>query len=106
MLSSIPGKDGGHRKVKDGADNCSRHPGEPPDIIRREDIGRYSDVGDDTEAADQIENAKAPHEAEAAQSPVPISELIVQEEIRSHCHQRGNYLRGAKTEPHQIKAGP
>jgi hypothetical protein len=51
MLSSIPGKDGGHRKVKDGANNRSRHPGEPPDRIRREGVGRYADVGDDTEAA-------------------------------------------------------
>ena len=80
-------------------DDGSRHARQPPSMARGERIGRYPDIGNSPDSADQVEEGKPAQQGQTAQSLVAISKLIIQEEIRSHRHQRGNTLYDSELEP-------
>jgi len=80
-------------------DDSARHARQPPSMARGERIGRYPDIGNSPDSADQVEEGKPAQQGQTAQSLVAISKLIIQEEIRSHRHQRGNTLYDSELEP-------
>src|SRR6516164_1978781 len=85
-LPTTPGEDRGYSEI---TDDGARHARQPPSMARGERIGRYPDIGNSPDSADQVEEGKPAQQGQTAQSLVAISKLIIQEEIRSHRHQRG-----------------
>src|SRR5215472_16358538 len=105
-LSTTPGKDRGHGKVPDRADNGSRHAGEPPSMARGEGVGRHPDIVSGSNPTNQVEDEEPAQQRKTTQPLVTISKLIIEKEIRGHRHHGGHALCHRESEPERTQAYP